>query len=274
MLLTLHTAAVLLLPQPTNPCCCHNPATTLLLPAHQDSLLAAFRAWAAQHGKPYAHDDNSAEFRARYEVWAANVVHIRAANARRTAAAAANAAPGSSSSSHARLGLTAHSDLTREEFRGRYLGAPMAARPFTPSPPSPTASRPAIGASRRHGPQPALLTGLAKPAAHWRYENVTPPASADWRTAQPPVLGPIKDQHVNGTPCGSCWAFSSVSIMEIASARATGARPPRRRVRAPACVCVCLRGRRHACVSCLAGRQSEPAGRACGACACAVQAKS
>lgn len=166
-----------------------------------------------QHGKPYAHaDGSSAEFQARFKVFAANVAHIRAANARR---AATNAA-----ASTVRLGLTAHTDLTREEFRARYLGAPMAARPFTPSP----AAGRAASASRRMGPQPALLAGLAEPAAHWRYENVTPPASADWRTAQPPILGPIKDQHVNGTPCGSCWAFSSVSIMEIASARATGAR--------------------------------------------------
>jgi cathepsin L len=40
---------------------------------------------------------------------------------------------------------------------------------------------------------------------HWRYANVTPPAAADWRTAQPPILGPIKDQHIGGAPCGSCW---------------------------------------------------------------------
>jgi hypothetical protein len=45
---------------------------------------------------------------------------------------------------------------------------------------------------------------------HWRYENVTPPAAADWRAAQPPILGPIKDQHVGGAPCGSCWVRGTV----------------------------------------------------------------
>jgi hypothetical protein len=70
-------------------------------------------------------------------------------------------------------------------------------------------------------PNPATEENSNKPQ-HWRYENVTAPAAVDWRQHKPTVLGAIKDQHVNGTPCGSCWAFSAVSIMEIASAMASG----------------------------------------------------
>jgi hypothetical protein len=70
-------------------------------------------------------------------------------------------------------------------------------------------------------PNPATEENSNKPQ-HWRYENVTARAAADWRQHKPTVLGAIKDQHVNGTPCGSCWAFSAVSIMEIASAMASG----------------------------------------------------
>jgi hypothetical protein len=64
---------------------------------------------------------------------------------------------------------------------------------------------------RKLGEGSAAAAGVYKSQAitnnakHWRYENVTPPAAADWRTAQPPILGPIKDQHVGGAPCGSCW---------------------------------------------------------------------
>lgn len=153
----------------------------------------------------------------RYSVWSANVARINA----RTASIAASGA------SH-RLGLTSHTDLTAEEFRAQYLGPPMSPADRT----SPQHQHTAQPSSILHaatswlsalwlGRQAAGLTKKDKPQ-HWRYENVTAPASVDWRTHTPPVLGAIKDQHVNGTPCGSCWAFSAVSIMEISSAMATG----------------------------------------------------
>lgn len=184
------------------------------------------------------------ELARRYSIWSANVARIAAHQA-------AVAKQGSRSS--LRLGVNAHTDLTADEFRARYLGAV----PMTP----PTqqeqqlqqqgqAHAPSWFAGwprsilRRFGWQsgramnhaaatvsssasrlpaaPALSGGSLGSNGHWRFENVTPPAAVDWRGHTPPVLGAIKDQHVNGTPCGSCWAFSAVSIMEIASAMATG----------------------------------------------------
>lgn len=152
-------------------------------------------------------------------MWSANVARINA----RTASNAASGA------SH-RLGLTSHTDLTAEEFRAQYLGAPMSPVDRTaPQHQHHTAQHINILHAATswlsalwRGRQPAVLTKKDKPQQHWRYENVTAPASVDWRTHTPPVLGAIKDQHVNGTPCGSCWAFSAVSIMEISSAMATG----------------------------------------------------
>ncbi|WIA38434.1 hypothetical protein OEZ86_001758 [Tetradesmus obliquus] len=196
-----------------------------LAPAHQeqsnlqetsqDALLQQFQAWAVQHNKPYVHDRK--ESARRFSIWASNVAHISRSNAQRNAA-------GSST----RLGLTAFTDLTREEFAAAYVGSPMVSRNLLPEQQQ---QQHASGAGRLPGASALLRRFAAAPGSsaaankkvqHWRYENVTPPSAADWRAAQPPILGPIKDQHVGGAPCGSCWAFSAVSIMEIASAKATG----------------------------------------------------
>jgi cathepsin L len=48
--------------------------------------------------------------------------------------------------------------------------------------------------------------------------NQTVPSSWDWRSANPPVVNPIKDQG----QCGSCWAFSGIAAMESAHAILTG----------------------------------------------------
>lgn len=154
----------------------------------------------------------------RYTVWSSNVERINKLAAR-------NAANGLSH----KLGLTAHTDLGPQAFKATYLGAPMSAmdralqhqhnmqEPIHSL--TKTLGRLYNGAV--WGKNPSGLDKKHKPQ-HWRYENVTAPAAVDWRQHQPTVLGAIKDQHVNGTPCGSCWAFSAVSIMEIASAMATG----------------------------------------------------
>jgi cathepsin L len=44
------------------------------------------------------------------------------------------------------------------------------------------------------------------------------PASVDWRTAQPPVLTPVKAQGA----CGSCWAFAAAETIESHAAINTG----------------------------------------------------
>ena len=54
----------------------------------------------------------------------------------------------------------------------------------------------------------------------YRYEHVQPPASVDWRPKN--IIGPIKDQHVNGSACGCCWAFATIGTAECIVAMATG----------------------------------------------------
>lgn len=185
----------------------------------------------------------------RFQIWSDNVARI---NQR----AASNAANGITHT----LGLTAHTDLTSEEFRAKYLGVPIFPLDRIAQHQQQTIiqkNEPHQQEQRAQHTQPnkiqaaciwlsQLFTGQTHPLPplrtsppnkpsqqqhtvskkdkpqHWRYENVTAPAAVDWRQHQPTVLGAIKDQHVNGTPCGSCWAFSAVSIMEIASAMATG----------------------------------------------------
>lgn len=54
----------------------------------------------------------------------------------------------------------------------------------------------------------------------YRYEHITPPKSVDWRTKG--IVGPIKDQHVNGSACGCCWTFATTGVAECIIAMATG----------------------------------------------------
>lgn len=42
----------------------------------------------------------------------------------------------------------------------------------------------------------------------------------DWRTKG--VVGPIKNQHVNGSKCGCCWSFATIATVESMNALATG----------------------------------------------------
>lgn len=62
------------------------------------------------------------------------------------------------------------------------------------------------------------LLGVGKEA--YRYEHVQPPASVDWRPKN--IIGPIKDQHVNGSACGCCWAFATIGTAECMVAMASG----------------------------------------------------
>jgi hypothetical protein len=49
---------------------------------------------------------------------------------------------------------------------------------------------------------------------------VVPKESVDWRAEG--VVGPIKNQHVNGSKCGCCWSFATVGVVESINALATG----------------------------------------------------
>ena len=57
-----------------------------------------------------------------------------------------------------------------------------------------------------------------------RHRHRPLPASIDWTTEN--VLGPVKNQHVNGTPCGCCWSFACTGTVEGAVGVASGKKPP------------------------------------------------
>lgn len=161
---------------PCASCCCR------LLLQHDAASVQQFRAWAAQHSKVYT----SVEFAHRFGVWAANVRRMAAAQRELSFELSANA----------------HTDLMPAEFKARYLGAPMQ------PPRRPQQGRPTTTTSTTRWRWPLWSQQhqqqLSNKHQHWRYEHVKAPAEVDWRQAKPPVLGAIKDQHVNGTPCGSC----------------------------------------------------------------------
>eukprot|EP00798_Chlamydomonas_sp_ICE-L_P022865 gene22865-30038_t len=78
-----------------------------------------------------------------------------------------------------KLGLNAFADLTREEFRSQFVNNQ---KPFEAAP------KPDLRATKK--------------GKSWRYDKVEPVNSVDWREAG---------------VCGSCWAFATVGIAEIAS---------------------------------------------------------
>lgn len=77
------------------------------------------------------------------------------------------------------------SDLTREEFRRGYTGY----KPLSPS-----------DITR------ICLSGTVPPVM----STQSLPPSFDWRSHNPPVVTPVKDQG----GCGSCWTFSSIGNIE------------------------------------------------------------
>ena len=59
---------------------------------------------------------------------------------------------------------------------------------------------------------------------HHRHPKRPLPASVDWSTKN--VLGPIKNQHINGTPCGCCWAFATTGVVEAVVGVVSEKSPP------------------------------------------------
>lgn len=65
----------------------------------------------------------------------------------------------------------------------------------------------------------SVKTEKHKPAPY-RYEQLQSAAAVDWRPKD--IVGPIKDQHANGSACGCCWAFATIGTAECMVAMATG----------------------------------------------------
>lgn len=101
------------------------------------------------------------------------------------------------------LGLNGHADLTTEEFRLRYFGEQ----------PRDMLALPAAATAADNGKK-------SKYFRDWPYGHTVPPAAVDW-TAEG-MITPVKDQHVNGSKCGCCFAFSGVAGIEAANALYTG----------------------------------------------------
>lgn len=141
---------------------------------------AEFDAWAAHNGKDYSTPEEADQ---RFAVWAANVQRQASTLATANSAAAAE------------VPVNGLADISLEEFKAGYLGQ----------------------VSRRNA---EALSASKKKEGPYKYENITPPAHADWREKD--IIGPIKDQHVGGAPCGCCWAFATIGVTECIVAMATG----------------------------------------------------
>jgi len=59
---------------------------------------------------------------------------------------------------------------------------------------------------------------MAEPAELPAIDVESLPASVDWRTHNPAVISPVKDQG----GCGSCWAHATTELVEFSVAMATG----------------------------------------------------
>jgi C1A family cysteine protease len=95
-----------------------------------------------------------------------------------------------------RLHLGASADMTDEEFRAAYLGQKSNGNPM-------------LRAAKQLAPE------------QFRYRHDTElPEEVDWRKAG--IVGPIKNQHMGGAPCGCCWTFATTGIAECINAMYTG----------------------------------------------------
>ncbi|KAK9832110.1 hypothetical protein WJX81_008029 [Elliptochloris bilobata] len=125
----------------------------------------------------------SDEFEARLGVWLHTLRHVLAAPL-----------------ADAMVPVNGFADLGDDEFRAAYLGQVT---------PEDDEGNVALGGT----------VGKRK-AEKYRYEHVQPPAAVDWRPKE--IIGPVKDQHVNGSACGCCWAFATIGTAECMVAMATG----------------------------------------------------
>lgn len=131
-------------------------------PQQHEEGKSLWSAWKVAHKKFYSDNGEDA---ARFAIFMENYKHILKFNAESTSV---------------KLGLNKMADLTKEEFKQRYLGF----------------------AFKEQDPEVIKANTIQLP----RFVNL--PQTVNW-TAQGAV-GPVKDQ----AQCGSCWAFATVGALE------------------------------------------------------------
>ncbi|KAM0873471.1 hypothetical protein ACQ4PT_038049 [Festuca glaucescens] len=160
-------------------------ATSRLATEENDPMMlrvmeGRFQRWKAEHRRTYATPE---EERYRLGVYASNIRYIEATNQ--------DAGAGLTYE----LGETAYTDLTSDEFIAMYT-----------SPPSPLSDDDNAETiiTTRAGHVDAGSSGLQV----YLNESAGAPASVDWRAS-----GAVTDVKNQGQ-CGSCWAFSTVAVVE------------------------------------------------------------
>jgi cathepsin F len=66
--------------------------------------------------------------------------------------------------------------------------------------------------ARKYSAEELAISCLAHGVTSPRLDTRAIPTSFDWRTHSPPVVNPVKNQG----QCGSCWAFSTIGVIESA----------------------------------------------------------
>ncbi|CAD6225735.1 unnamed protein product [Miscanthus lutarioriparius] len=166
----------------------HRPYTGDMGSSTDDSpMIERFQRWKAAYNKSYA---TVAEERRRFRVYARNMAYIEATNAEAEAAGLTY-----------ELGETAYTDLTNQEFMAMYTAPAPAQLPVDEDEDDQAVITTRAGPVDAVGGAPGQLPV---------YVNLSTgaPASVDWRASG--AVTPVKNQG----RCGSCWAFSTVAVVE------------------------------------------------------------